>query len=162
MNDDERREARWIDRAILAGGLAAFVLGGMGFLALARVEGSLGISDIRGVVGCALAVAIPGGVIGMIGAAARTPSRAGLVGACLVGLPIIVCSYQEPTVAHLWELAGFAALGSVLCQVGAVASGTAACGTRRPERIQFTVGQFLMFFIPVAIYFGYLRTLMQR
>jgi hypothetical protein len=160
MNDDERREARWIDKAIVGGSLAAFVLGGMGFLALAKVRGH--VSDIRGVVGCALAAAIPGGIMGMIGAAARTPGRASLVGACLVGLPILVCNYQQPTVVHLWELAGFAALGSVLCQVGAVASGTAACGTKQPERIQFTVKQFLMFFIPAAIYFGYLRTLMQR
>jgi hypothetical protein len=69
---------------------------------------------------------------------------------------------QEPSVDWLWRVAGLASLGSVICQVGAVASGTAACGTRQPEKIQFTVQQFLMFFIPVAIYFGYLRTLMQK
>ncbi|MFZ1936798.1 MAG: hypothetical protein WCB27_00910 [Thermoguttaceae bacterium] len=163
MNDGERRECKWIGKAGFAGGLATFVLGGIGFFVLARVKGPTELSDLRAVVGSALAAAIPGSVIGMIGTAARTPGRASLVGACLVGLPMLLWGeYREPISAQLWRIAGFAALGSILCQVGAVASGTAACGTRQPEKIQFTVRQFLMFFIPVAIYFGYLRTLMQK
>jgi hypothetical protein len=162
MIDDERREARWIDMAVLAAGSAGCVLGGIGFFVLAKARGPIDISDVRGVFGCALGVAIPSGIIGMIGAAARTANRAGLVGAFLIGLPLFVCNYQEPTLDHLWQLAGFAALGSILCQVGAVASGTAACGEKQIKKIQFTVQQFLMFFIPVAIYFGYLRTLMRK
>jgi hypothetical protein len=160
MTDDERRESRWIGRAGFAGGLAGLALGVIGLWAASQHDPLMGRPDIANAIG----TAILGYTIGMIGAAARTPNRANFVGACVVGLPTLLwCSNQlEPIAAQLWRFAGLASLGSILCQVGAVASGTAACGTRQPEKIQFTVRQFLMFFIPVAIYFGYLSTLMRK
>ena len=162
MTDDERRESRWIGMAGFAGGLAGLVLGVIGLWAARQREALTGGPD--GLIAGAIGAAILGYTVGMIGAAARTPNRAGLVGACVVGLPTLLwCSTQHELIeAQLWRFAGFASLGSILCQVGAVASGTAACGTKQPEKIQFTVRQFLMFFIPVAIYFGYLSTLMRQ
>jgi hypothetical protein len=161
MTDDERREARWIGRAQFAAGLVGAMLSGIGFWAAGQRD--VPKAGVEALFAGVLVGVFPGYVIGMIGAAARTPGRASLVGACLVGLPMLLWGeYREPISVQLWRIAGFAALGSILCQVGAVASGTAACGTKQPEKIQFTVRQFLVFFIPVAIYFGYLRTLMQK
>ena len=162
MNDDERREARWIDMSILAGGFAGFVLAGIGFYVSVAAKSQVDRPDVAQVVGFALAAALPSGVIGMIGAAAQTPRLASLVGAGLVGLPLLVCNCDALTVDRIWHVIGLSASGSILCQVGAVASGTAACGADQKKKIQFTVQQFLLFFIPVAIYFGYLRTLMHK
>jgi hypothetical protein len=160
MNDGEWRESKWIGKAMFAGGIAGFVLGCIGYLATRQRYAAMG--DSEGLIADAVGTAILGSIVGMIGAAARTPNRASLVGACLFGFPIFVCSYQSPTVDRLWQLAGLASLGSVLCQVGAVAGGTAASGEKQPYKIQFTIMQSLMFFIPFAVYFGYLRTLMQK
>ncbi len=160
MNDGERRESKWIDRAGFAGALAGVVLGAIGLWAAEPENAPAG--RLPALAAGAFAGVFPGYIVGMIGTAARTPNRASLVGACLVGLPALLWNCREPTINHLEQVVGFAALGSIVCQVGAVASGTAACGTRQPEKIQFTTKQLLMFFIPVAIYFGYVSTLMRK
>lgn len=160
MNDGEPRETKWIDRAGFAGALAGVVLGAIGLWAAEPENAPAG--RLPALAAGAFIGVFPGYVVGMIGAAARTPNRAGLVGACLVGLPALLWTCKEPTGSHLDQMVGLAALGSIVCQVGAVASGTAACGAKRPEKIQFTVRQLLTFFIPVAVYFGYVSTLMRK
>jgi hypothetical protein len=153
MNDSERQESKWIGKAGWAGCIVAIVLGEIGFFASGRGDPLMGGAVMMGFLGY---------VVGLSGAAARTPLRAGFVGVCVFGLPTLVWYWHDPVQVYVWRLAGVASLGSILCQVGAVASGTAACGANQKKKIQFTVQQFLMFFIPVAIYFGYVSTLMRK
>ena len=85
MNDGERRESKWIDRAGFAGALAGVVLGAIGLWAAEPENAPAG--RLPALAAGAFAGVFPGYIVGMIGAAARTPNRASLVGACLVGLP---------------------------------------------------------------------------
>ena len=62
----------------------------------------------------------------------------------------------EPTVERLWFMAALASLGSTLAQIGFVVGGSAVKRDEPSQIGQFTLKQLLVFFIPVAIYFGYL------
>ncbi len=56
MNDDERRESKWIGRAGFAGGLAGLLLGGIGLWAAGRRHGPMDGPDaaIAGAIGTAI------------------------------------------------------------------------------------------------------------
>jgi hypothetical protein len=156
MGDDEQREIRWIGRAGTASGCVGLALAWLGLWAAG--DGVLPMNVLG-----AIFLWGAGSLVGWIGAAARSPGRASVIGTIAVGLPaVFLVSPSQWVLQQAWLVAGFAATGSILAQVGAVASGTAACGHERPHRIQFTMRQILIFFIPVAVYCGCLHALMRK
>ncbi len=150
-------------RAMLAGGLAAFLLASIGFwVAL----GAFADHDIiMGSVYVGLFAAVLGAIVGLGGSTTRSLTRAGLSGASTialaVGLPLVLGAHYSISVGEgVWLLAAACSFGSICAQVGAVASGKASLNRKSTQEeplkpMRFSLLQLLVFFIPVAIFFGY-------
>ncbi len=165
MRDDDLRKFERNGKAAMAAGLAALVLLGIGFWA------EVGRKDILSGIGGALCGAGPaavlGSVIGVVGASARSLNRASLIGAGVLGLfvafPILLYSgLLQPVFDRVWLFAALCSLGSILAQIGAVAGATTGSCDDGARPMQFTLRQLLAFFIPVAVYFGYVSAHMRK
>ncbi len=151
-------------KAAIAGGLAALALVDVACWDKADVK------DIKlavlGAVCPALPVLVLGAVVGVVGASVGSFNYAGLIGAATLGLfvgfPVVL--YRDLLrlgADDVWLLVAICSFGSILAQAGAVAGGTAR-GDEAPRRTQFTLGHLLAFFIPVALYFGYVSGHMRK
>jgi hypothetical protein len=168
MSDGERHRTGRVIKAAVAAGLIGVVL----WSAWVCVPSDYVAKDsLYELVSTALLAALCGAILGVAGASTDSFRNAGLVGAgimAVVGLPLVAASilpHPPSLVPHsllnlLWEslegawlLAAVCSFGSVVAQVGAVAGGTRRNDLSRLG--QFTLRQLLAFFIPVAIYLGY-------
>jgi hypothetical protein len=159
MHDDGLSKFERNGKAAMAAGLAALVLAGIGFWATAN--------DIGGAVCIGSSAAMLGSVVGVLGASARSLNRASFIGAGIAGLfvafPVELSgSLLEPVSERLWFFAAVCSLGSILAQIGAVVGGAPANWDERARSMQFTLRQLLAFFIPIAIYFGYVSAHMRK
>jgi hypothetical protein len=150
------RELRKLERdakAATAAGLAGFALAVIGLWAVPEDRSVA----IQFAVCGGFVAAIFSPVVGVAGASARSLNHASLIGACIVGIPVAFLNFlfRRAIGDSVWLFAAFCSLGSILAQVGAVAAATATTENRPSPMRQFTIRQSLAFFIPVAIYFGY-------
>ncbi len=169
MRDDEVRRFEWRGNAGMTGAIVAFVLGGIG----------TGELWPPGFLCVGLVVAILGAIAGSRGASARTLAQASLIGGWVFGFPatlVVVLfdlkyvdlehfafheylvhhypHYQYEVVQQVWFLIAFSSLGIICAFTGRIVAGDA--GTDEPSTArQFTLRQLMAFFIPVAIYLGY-------
>jgi hypothetical protein len=164
MSNDDLRKFERNGRAALAAGLVALLLVGIG------VWANVDKKDVAKALGGAMCAAIPvagfGAAIGVVGVHARSLNRASLIGVGIFGLlalPILPARDLVPSVAgRLWLFIALCSLGSILSQIGAVAGGAPTDAGDSSWKMQFTLGQVLAFFIPVAIYFGYVSAQMRK
>jgi hypothetical protein len=170
MNNDELRKFERRANAAMTAGLTALVLGGggLGFMT----------SGLPGLVCVGCMVAVLGVIVGAAGTSARSLNWASFVGAAIFGIPVavvilvsaIVSLYSSSLSGSLlvdigesvWFLAAICSLGSVIAQVGAIAGGSTANINSPSQTRQFSLRQLLAFFIPVAVYFGYVSAHMRK
>jgi hypothetical protein len=149
------RELRklWRDiRAAVAAVLVSVALFGIGFWAAAG-----GNPDARTPIASGgLCVTLLSPLIGVMGAEVRSLNRAGVIGAGLVGLPaaVVLLAIRENIGESLWAFAAFCSFGSVIAQVGAASAATSEDSSSRKG--QFTLRQLMFFFLPVALFLGYI------
>jgi hypothetical protein len=153
MRNPELRKIARDAKAAVAAGLAGFVLAGIAvWTAAADREAVIG-----GAICAGLGAVLFSSVIGVIGASVCSLRRAGFAGAIIFGLPATILIPLFPLAVReaIWLWAALCSFGSILAQVGALAGGNLAERSNSPERKQFTLLQMLAFFIPVAIFLGY-------
>ena len=91
-------------------------------------------------------------------------NAAAVAGAFIVGLltAIPLLLFQFGIGEKIWLLAAASSFGSILAQVGAWAGGSLAEGKESPQARQFTLRQIMVFFIPVAVFLGYVSGHLQK
>lgn len=140
-------------RAGLAAGFTGYILAGVGVWTATGSRREV----IGPALGAATSVAVISMAIGVAGATVRAVKQAGILGAAMLGLPagIAIPLFPLGIREGIWLWAAICSFGSITAQVGAVAGGSLADRNVSPQRRQFTLGQMLAFFVPVAIFFGY-------
>jgi hypothetical protein len=160
-NDEEAREIGRGRRAAVVAGLVAV---GLGFGAcLAAGKGSL--NAVWAALCAAPFTAIFGVIAGAAGASKKTLDRAGLFGAAALGALSVIPAAADNSplpLDRVWFVAFACAVGSICAQAAWMVGGLAPSDPSRPKPGQFTLRQLLAFFIPVAIYLGYIRYLLDR
>ena len=146
-------------KAAIAGGLAALALMGIACWGKADVK-DLKLA-VAGAVCAGLPVMLLGAVVGVVGASVGSLNHASLIGAAALGLFVGFPVLLRLDVDGVWLLVAICSFGSILAQAGAVAGGTAR-GDEAAQRTQFTLGHLLAFFIPVALYLGYVSGHMRK
>ena len=173
MSDDSLYKFERNGKAIMAAGISGLVLGGIGICAVSEKN----LNAIPGFVCGGFAATSIGAILGLAGASTRSLNRASLAGACIAGIGGIVVAVllilsPKPSLSprnlpqELWQgtwlVAAAASFGSILAQVGALAGATTTTSDIPSPTRQFTLRQLLAFFIPVAIYFGYVSMMMRK
>jgi hypothetical protein len=155
MRWNELRKFKRDGKAAVVATVAGLVLAAIGLSAMRgncdrTIQGAL-------CVWVCVAVGLVSPVIGVAGASVRSLNRASFAGAIVVGLPsaLLVIFFRPAIFEGLWLWAASCSFGSILAQVGALAGGTLADRNVSPQSKQFTLRQTLAFFIPVAIFLGY-------
>lgn len=159
MTDERPQDFQLNAKGVLAAAIATPLLASIGFLLVAPNM----MSALSGMICIGAAAAILGSAVGVISASTRSLARASLIGAgafgLLVAFPVLLAgSLLAPMAERIWFFITVCALGSIVAQVAAAVGGTANKQSASPRAGQFTLRQLLAFFIPVAIYFGYIGT----
>jgi hypothetical protein len=165
MHDDEVRRLERSGNAAMTAGLAALVLGGLGFGVVWGIPGTVCVGCMIGVLGA---------IVGVLSASAKSLSRASLAGAAVFGLPaafvivlLDISSYDAKypfdqllylTAQQVWFLVAFSSLGSIIAHVGRSVGGRSAGAGGWSSARQFTLKQLMALFIPVALYLGYITS----
>jgi hypothetical protein len=157
---NELKKLKRDGKAAIAATVAGFLLAGTGLWTVAKSHEVV----VSGLICVGMCVVLLGPVLGVAGASMYSLNRAGLVGAIMVGLPVVllILLFWQEIHEGVWLLAASCSFGSVLAQVGALAGGSLAERNASPQRKQFTLGQMLVFFIPVAIFLGYVTHFPKR
>lgn len=159
-----------IGKAAMAGGLTAFVLAEIWLGAIAS-RAFAGEKDHAAIVVVLACMGIPamavGAIIGIIGGGVCSFNRARLIGAVIFGLltgPYVVFSSDPawPVVDRVWLFAALCSCGSIIAQLGDVASRTTPRAEEDSRPMQFTLMDVLAFFIPVAIFLGFVSSYMRK
>jgi hypothetical protein len=147
-------------RAAMAAEVAGLLLAGV---VVWSVIENRGVVTPRSI-GWAMCVTLLSPVLGVVGTSVRSLDRASLTGAMIVGLPvaILLLLLRLGIREKIWLLAAASSFGSILAQVGAWAGGSLAEGTESPQAKQFTLRQIMVFFIPVAVFLGYVSGHVQK
>jgi len=167
MSDKELRDFERNARAAIAGFFAAFVLGGIAAWAAERHTANA----VPAALVFGLILGILGGIVSLAGARCLSSGTATVLGAILLVvlanllcLPLPMRKVFEVLMSceYYWFLAAAASIGALCGQVGKIAARSVSKADDEPPRLQFSLMELLMAFIPVAIFLGYVRYLMQR
>jgi hypothetical protein len=150
MSDNEPRGCMQTIVAMIAAGGVGFILGWS-----AAMPAGINAAIMSGGDGGAYGL-----FLGWIGVSSRTLGRANLAGSLYCGIfgGLIALLASDPSFGignRLWLLAGLSSFGSICAQVGAIVGGRATASDKSSTTMRFTLRQFLAFFIPVAVYFGF-------
>jgi hypothetical protein len=158
-NDDLRKFAR-DGKAAVAAGLAGLLLVGVAVWSVAAGRAEV----IEGAVCGGICVALFCSSLGVLGTSLRSLNRASLAGAIIIGVPaaILILLFWREIDRGIWLFAAACSFGSIIAQIGAWAGGSLADRNVSPQRKQFTLRQMLAFFIPVAIFLGYVTHFHRR
>ena len=163
MRNKELRKFKRDGKSAIAATLAGLVLAGIGLWTVAKNR-QAPLEDSACLTILVMWAMLLSPVIGILGASVYSLNRASLVGAFIVGLPATIPAFLFPRgVGHqVWFLAACFSFGSILGQVGALAGGALAEREVSPQRKQFSLSQMLAFFIPVAIFLGFVTQFPKR